>query len=171
MLKDDLIGCGAVLFGDFTLTSGAKSSYYVDIKKASTNPKVLRHIGKEMSKHIEGIDMIAGMELGAVPIAVAVALETGKPYVIIRKGERTHGTGKQIEGDPVYGKRVLIVEDVTTSGGSTIKSVEILREAGATVDKALVVVDREAGAIPKLAEMGVNLIPMVTVKELLASQK
>ena len=167
MLKDELINCGAVLFGEFTLTSGAKSSYYVDIKKASTNPGVLKKVAKEMAAHVDGIDMIAGMELGAVPIAVAVALETGKPYVIIRKGERTHGTGKQIEGDPVAGKRVLIVEDVTTSGGSTIKSVEILRDAGASVDKALVVVDREAGAIPKLADMGVNLIPMVTVKELL----
>src|SRR4030042_3392208 len=141
--------CGAIKFGRFVLTSGALSDYYIDIKKASTDPKILRLIAQEMSDHTKGYDMLAGMELGAVPLVVALSLETDIPYVIIRKEKREHGTGKQIEGGDVKGKSVLIAEDVTTSGGSVIKSVNILRENKAIVDKVIVVVDRERGTKEK----------------------
>ena len=90
------------------LTSGAISNYYIDIKKASTNPMVLKRIAEEMSKYTGGYDVLAGMELGAVPIVVALSLETNIPYVIIRKEKRQHGTAKQIEGSDVKNKRVLI---------------------------------------------------------------
>ena len=120
MEKEGLIqllkNCGAIQFGRFVLTSGAVSEYYIDIKKASTNPKTLRTIAQSLSDYVEGYDMIAGMELGAVPLIVALSLETDLPYVIIRKEQRSHGTGKQIEGETVSGKKVLIIEDVTTSG-------------------------------------------------------
>jgi orotate phosphoribosyltransferase len=135
MKKDVLIKhlkeCGAIKFGQFVLTSGAISDYYIDIKKASTDPKILKIIAQQMSNYTKGYDMLAGMELGAVPLVVALALETGIPYVIIRKEKREHGTGKQIEGSDVKGKSVLIVEDVTTSGGSVVKTIQILRENNA----------------------------------------
>ena len=119
--------CGAIQFGRFVLTSGAVSDYYIDIKKASTNPTVLKKIAQQMSKYAKGYSLIAGMELGAVPLLVALSLEADIPYVIIRKEKRDHGTGKQIEGADVKNKKVLVVEDVTTSGGSVVKTIQILR--------------------------------------------
>ena len=89
ILRQKLIECEALKFGDFTLTSGKKSSYYVNMKLASTNPDILKLISIEFAKLIpNGTDFIAGMELGAVPLAVALSLETGLPYTMIRKGER-----------------------------------------------------------------------------------
>jgi orotate phosphoribosyltransferase len=163
--------CGAIKFGRFVLTSGAISDYYIDIKKASTEPKILKIIAQQMSDYTKGYDMLAGMELGAVPLVVALALETGIPYVIIRKEKREHGTGKQIEGGDVKGKSVLIVEDVTTSGGSVVKTIQILRENNAEVEKVLVVVDRETGAREQLQKLEVEFIPLVSVSEILKNKK
>lgn len=97
--------CGAIQFGKFVLTSGAISNYYIDIKKASTNPKILKKIAEAMVEYTEGYDVLAGMELGAVPLVVALSLETGIPYVIVRKEKREHGTSKQIEGNDVEDKK------------------------------------------------------------------
>jgi orotate phosphoribosyltransferase len=159
--------CGAIQFGRFVLTSGAVSDYYIDIKKASSNPKILKKLAEEMAEYVEGYDFIAGMELGAVPLAVALSLETGIPYVIIRKEKRGHGTIKQIEGGDVKGKRVIIIEDVTTSGGSVVKSIQILRENNAIVDEVVVVVDRESGAEEKLRNVEVVFIPILSVSDIL----
>lgn len=165
-----LLDCGAVRFGDFTLTSGAKSPYYIDVKAASTDPATLRAIAHGMAQVAARhgpFQAVAGMELGAVPLATAVSLETGLPLLIIRKGERKHGTGKRIEGRDPKGLRVLVVEDVTTSGGSTVEAVKVLREAGATVEHACVVVDRESGGVPALLAERVTLHPLATVSQLL----
>jgi len=170
ILIQHLKGCGAIQFGRFVLTSGAISDYYIDIKKASTDPKILKIIAQQMSDYTKGYDMLAGMELGAVPLVVALALETGIPYVIIRKEKREHGTGKQIEGGDVKGKSVLVIEDVTTSGGSVIKTIQILRENNAEVEKVLVVVDRENGAREQLQKLEVEFIPLVSVSEILKNK-
>ena len=165
-----LLDCGAVRFGEFTLTSGAKSPYYVDVKAAMTHPHTLRAIADAMAaltRRHGPFDAVGGMELGAVPLATAVSLATDLPLVIIRKGGRTHGTGKRIEGEDVAGKNVFVVEDVTTSGGSTVEAVQVLREAGATVTHASVVVDRESGGEPALEAVDVALHPLVRVSELL----
>ena len=168
MLKDSLIDCGAIKFGHFTLTSGKESNYYVDIKQASTNPKVLQEIAEEMAKLAKDneFELIAGMELGAVPLAVALALETKLPYVIIRKEKPTHGTGKQYVGNLKPGQRVLVVEDVATTGGSVVKALDVLRGEGLTIDKVLVVVDREEGAQEKLKDYDVELLPLVKASDL-----
>jgi len=164
-----LLDCGAVQFGDFTLTSGAKSTFYIDVKAAATDPATLRLVAHAMAqlaaKH-GPFDAVAGMELGAVPLATALSLETDLPLLIIRKAERKHGTGKRIEGRQVRGRRVFVVEDVTTSGGSTVEAVKVLREAGAKVDHASVVVDRESGGIDALKAVGVTLHPLATVSQL-----
>jgi orotate phosphoribosyltransferase len=159
--------CGAIQFGRFVLTSGAVSDYYVDVKNASSNPKILKILAKEMVEYAQGYDFIAGMELGAIPLIVALSLETNIPYVIIRKEKREHGTGKQIEGGEVKDKRVLIIEDVTTSGGSVVKSIQILRENKAIVDEVVVVVDRESGAEEKLRNVDVSFIPLLSVSDIL----
>ncbi len=171
MEKEELItllkDCGAIQFGSFVLTSGAVSNYYIDIKKASTKPLILKKIATAMSEYTKGYDLIAGMELGAVPLVVALSLETDIPYVIIRKDKREHGTGKQIEGEDVKDKKVLIIEDVTTSGGSVVKTIQILREGKALVDEVLVVVDRESGAEEKLKNADVSFIPLLSVSDIL----
>lgn len=169
-LGDMLKACGAVKFGKFILTSGKESSFYVDIKKASTNPKILKEISKEIAKYTFGYSKIAGMELGAVPIAVGASLETNLPYVIVRKERREHGTGKQIEGDLQAGEKVLIVEDVATTGSSSLKTVEYLRAAGAVVDKVIVVVDREEGAKDALKAIGIELIPLVRISQIMENK-
>jgi orotate phosphoribosyltransferase len=166
-LIQSLKGCGAIQFGRFVLTSGAVSDYYIDIKKASTNPVVLKKIAEALAEYINDYDVIAGMELGAVPIIVALSLETGIPYVIVRKEKREHGTSKRIEGLDVKGKKVLIIEDVTTSGGSVVKTIQILRENQALVNDVVVVVDRESGAEEKLQNANVNLIPLLSVRDIL----
>ena len=171
MNKEELIQllkeCGAIQFGKFVLTSGAVSDYYIDIKKASTNPSVLKKIAEAMAKLAEGYDLLAGMELGAVPLVVALSLETNVPYVIVRKEKREHGTSKQIEGEEVKDKKVLIIEDVTTTGGSIIKTIKIIRENKGIVDEVVVVVDRESGAEEKLKNVDVSFIPLLSVSDIL----
>ena len=159
--------CGAIQFGRFVLTSGAVSDYYIDIKKASTNPKILKKLAEAMSEYTEGYDILAGMELGAVPLVVALSLETDIPYVIVRKEKREHGTSKQIEGGEVKGKKVLIVEDVTTSGNSVIKTIKIIRENKGIVDEVIAVVDREGGAEQKLQTADASFIPLLSISDIL----
>lgn len=167
VLKESLKECGAFKTGEFTLTSGKKSNFYVDIKQASTKPKILREIAKCMAEHLKGEEKIAGMELGAVPLAVALSLETNLPYLIIRKGKRGHGTGKLIEGEMKKDDKIILVEDVTTTGSSLLKAAEIIKREGGRVEKALVVVDREEGASELLKEHGLELVPMVRVSEMM----
>jgi orotate phosphoribosyltransferase len=166
-----LIDCKAIKFGDFILTSGVHSDYYIDIKKASTNPFILDKITKILSNYSKDYDIIAGMELGAVPLIVALSLEIKKPFVIIRKAKRDHGTSKQIEGDDVGNKKVLIIEDVTTSGGSVIEAIKILKNEEAIVDKVIVIVDREFGAKDKIKNFGLDLIPLLNISEIIKEEK
>jgi orotate phosphoribosyltransferase len=167
LLVKSLKECGAFKTGEFILTSGKKSNFYVDIKQASTQPKILKEIAQNMAEYVEGENKIGGMELGAVPLAVALSLKTDLPYIIIRKGERTHGTSKLIEGDMQKGDSILLVEDVTTSGSSLVKAAEIIKIAGGVVNRAIVVVDREEGARELLKENGISLVPLVRVSEML----
>ncbi len=172
-LVERLAACGAVQYGSFTLTSGQTSSYYVDVKKALCDPLALKDIATAMAAIADEhgpFDAVAGMELGAIPLATAVSLEAMLPMLMIRKGERAHGTGKRIEGAAAEGLRVLVVEDVTTSGGSTLDAVKVLRAAGATVDTATVVVDRQSGGSDLLNEAGVALHPLVTAEQLLEAK-
>ena len=170
-LKDSLKACQALQFGDFTLASGKHSKYYIDIKRASTDPAILSYIAEEMESEMKrkGIkpDVIAGVVLGSVPLAVALSLRTDIPYVMVRKQKKDHGTGKLIEGVLTAGMRVLVVEDVVTSAGSSAEAVGILRDAGAKVDHVLAVIDRQEGGAARLAEIGVELLPLLTAEEVL----
>jgi orotate phosphoribosyltransferase len=167
-LVKQLKSCGAIQYGHFVLTSGAVSDYYVDIKKASTDPNVLKTIARFMKPITkENYDIIAGMELGAVPLIVALSLETNIPFAIVRKQKRDHGTGKQIEGTSVADKKVLIVEDVTTSGGSVVNTIQILRQNKAKIDTVVTVVDRESGAREKIENLDLRFHPLVTVQDIL----
>jgi orotate phosphoribosyltransferase len=169
-LAEGLIAVGAVEFGTFTLASGQRSDVYVNIKRAITRPDLLALCAKAMSVHARGADRIAGVELGAVPLAVATSLETGLPYVMVRKQPKGHGTRGWFEGDLERGDRVVMVEDVTTTAGSCVKGLNALREAGARIDTVVVVVDRCEGAAEALEAAGATLIPILTLDELRAQR-
>ena len=109
--------------GKFVLSSGRESDYYVDIKRAITDPEVLDVIARLIKGEVEGADKIAGPALGAVPIATAVSLYSRKPLLMIRKEKKGYGTSKLIEGELNTGERVAVVEDVTTTGGSLLRAV------------------------------------------------
>lgn len=161
-----LLDAGAVRFGEFTLASGEKSDVYVDVKRAWPDPRRLELMSRALASRVRDVDRLAGMELGAVPLVVATALRSGLPYVVLRKAAKEHGTRQAFEGEIPSGSRVLLIEDVSTTGGSSVRSVEIIRAAGGVVDRALVVVDREAGATERLAQVGVRLEPLTTLREL-----
>ncbi len=165
----ELKACGAVQFGSFTLASGRTSSYYVDIKKAVTRPELLRTIGEAMAPYAAKADKVAGVELGAVPIAAAVSLASGKPYLMVRKATKEHGTKKEFEGELAKGERVLFVEDVVTTGGTLRGAIERMRAQGAVIEDVVAVVDREEGGKMALAEITVRLHSLVAAKDLLAA--
>lgn len=160
---------GYVKRGDFTLSSGKKSSYYVDIKRAYTDPALLKDISKEMAKLIKGArpDRIAGIAVGSIPISTALSLETGVPFLIVRKDAKEHGTQARIEGDLAPGMRVVVVEDVATTGGSALAAVNAIRGSGGICDTVLVVADREEGADENLRRNGVELKSLTRVRELI----
>jgi orotate phosphoribosyltransferase len=171
--KQELISalkaCGAVKYGDFTLASGKKSKYYIDIKKASTDPKTLKLIAKQAALKIKRMDVgvVAGVELGGVPLATAASMETELPLLIVRKAVKDYGTKSRFVGEFKPEDKLVMLEDVTTSGGSVIDAVRIVREAGAEVEYVICVVDREEGAKESLAKENVVLIPLVTASDLL----
>jgi len=165
-IRKDLTESGAVRFGTFTLASGQTSDVYVDVKRAWTSPARLRRIAEALAGRCRGADALAGMELGAVPLVVATALITGQPFVVIRKAAKAHGTQRRYEGDLAPGARVVLIEDVTTTGGSVAESIAILRAAEGVVEKVVTVVDREQGARERLAALGVPLEPLTTLSAL-----
>lgn len=158
----------AVEFGDFTLASGRKSDVYVNMKRALTYPDILVLCAKAMAHAAPESDKVAGVALGAVPLAVAISLEADIPYLMIRKKAKGHGMRNLIEGAISEGDRVFMVEDVTTTAGSAVPGVEALREVGAEMDTLVVVVDRCEGATATMDDVGVNLIPILTLDELRA---
>jgi orotate phosphoribosyltransferase len=163
-IADLLIRYKAIEFGEFTLASGKKSQYYIDVKSAVTNPDLLWAIASVIEKN-HPFDVVAGVAVGGVPLAVATAMVAKKPYAIIRAAEKSHGKKDVIIGNVKNGN-VLLVEDVTTSGGSAIYGIRALRHAGAQADRVVTVVDREQGAEELLKKQGVSLFSLVKVSEI-----
>ena len=166
-----LLDAGAVRFGDFTLASGKRSDFYIDVKRAWPDPQRLDLLARALAARVGKAERLAGMELGAVPLVVATALRAGRPYVVIRKKPKEHGTRQRFEGEIPNGADVLLIEDVSTTGGSAVDSVEVIRSAGGRVDRALVVIDREEGAVERLQSVGVRLEPLCTITDLRSSRR
>lgn len=156
-----------IKFGDFTLSSGKKSNYYVDMKKAITEPEILKCAAEMITDEIsdKNIDKIAGPALGAVPIATATSLISGKPMLMIRKEKKSYGTSKQIEGELNPEDNVIIVEDVTTTGGSLLKAIDVIEDNDGKIIQAYVIVDREEGAAETFKKRGIELKPLLTITE------
>jgi len=159
----------AVQYGEFELSHGGTTDYYVDKYLFETDPHCLELIAEAFAEQV-GESKLAGVALGAVPLVAVTSVETGLPYVIARKKAKEYGTAKRIEGRLDEGEEVVVLEDIATTGNSAIDAVEALREAGAEVNRVLVVVDREEGATERLADHDLELDALVTASELLAEQ-
>jgi len=159
----------AFKFGDFTLSSGKKSDFYVDCRKATLHPEGARLIAKIILEKIKGlkIDAVGGLTLGADPIISSVVVLSDIPGFIVRKKPKEHGTKQRIEGVLQSGWNVLIVEDVATTGASALEAIEVAESAGAKVVKVISVVDREEGAAETLANYDFD--PIFKKSELVAS--
>jgi orotate phosphoribosyltransferase len=161
----------AYLEGDFVLRSGRRSSYYLDKYRFETDPLLLRELGVRLAivarEAAPQATRLAGPELGAVALAAAASLESGLPFLIVRKEAKEYGTGQQLEGAFAPDEEVCLVEDVVTSGGAAVEAIEALRAAGLRCRIAVCVVDREEGGVDALARHAVRLVPLFRANELL----
>jgi orotate phosphoribosyltransferase len=170
----DLIKADAVFHGDFTLTSGKKASYYVDLRKVSLDHRVAPLIGQVMLDLIADIPDVAavgGMTMGADPIASAVLHQgaaRGAAYdaFVVRKEPKDHGRGRQVEGPDVAGKRVIVLEDTSTTGGSPLAAIEALKKLGAEIAAVAVVVDRNTGAREVIEAAGYPYFAAISLVDL-----
>jgi orotate phosphoribosyltransferase len=156
----------AILWGDFTLRSGRKSKYYVDKYRFTTDHEVLAELGKLLAAHAGGCDRIAGAELGGVPLAAATAMAAGKPFVIVRNAKKDYGTSKQVEGVFNAGEKVLLVEDILTTGGQVMEAAKSLKELGIEVTKIVACIDRQEGAIKAITDAGYKVEALFTSTDL-----
>jgi orotate phosphoribosyltransferase len=166
-LIDALRDADAVKYGEFELSHGGTSNYYVDKYVFETDPRCLALIAAAFAERVTDTKL-AGVALGGVPMVAVTSVETGLPYVIARKQAKEYGTGNRIEGELDAGEEVVVIEDIATTGQSAIDAAEALREAGAVVERVLVVVDRGEGARENLAEHDLELEALVTASDLLA---
>jgi orotate phosphoribosyltransferase len=155
------------LTGTFVLRSGATSNEYFDKYRFESDPQLLRELAEAMAGLLpDGADGLAGLELGGVPLATVLSQVTGLPVGFVRKQAKPYGTRRLAEGFDVAGRRLVVVEDVVTSGGAVVDSCRALRAEGAEVAVALCVIDREAGGRANLADIGVELRPLFTMTQL-----
>jgi orotate phosphoribosyltransferase len=160
------------LVGDFLLRSGQRSNEYFDKYLFECEPALLRRIATELASLVpHDTEVIAGLELGGIPLATALGLETGIPMAFVRKKAKQYGTCKLAEGASIEGRRVLVVEDVVTSGGQVLSSITELRERGARIDTALCVIDRQQGGQALLAAHQVILRALFTMEQLAAASQ
>lgn len=155
------------LTGEFRLRSGAVSHEYFDKYRFESDPALLRDVAEAVVARLpDGVEALAGLELGGVPIATACSLECGVPLLFVRKQAKAYGTCQLAEGGQVRGRRLAVIEDVVTSGGQVIDSCRELREQGADIAVVLCVIDREAGGAERLAGEGLELRAVFTASEL-----
>jgi orotate phosphoribosyltransferase len=161
----------ARLTGEFRLRSGATSSEYFDKYLFESDPLLLREIAGELLGLLPvGVEVLAGLELGGVPLAVVASQVSGLPTVFVRKAAKTYGTCRLAEGGEVAGRRIAVIEDVVTSGGQVIESCRQLRDRGADIAAVLCVIDREAGGRENLAAEGLDLCRLFTMSQLRESR-
>jgi len=162
---------GALKFGVFKLTSGRTSPYYIDLRIVPSFPDAFNRvcdvyvklIKKELG--IEGFDRLAGIPTAGIPFASLIAYQLRKPFLYIRQSARLHGRERGVEGIIMPGDRVLLVDDLITTGGSLRKAARAIRAEGGVVDHALVLLDREEGGKQRLAEDNISLHYLLTADE------
>jgi orotate phosphoribosyltransferase len=176
----ELLATRSARLGEFTLASGARSNLYIDARMTAMSPEGLALIGplgiEEISSAGWTPDSVGGLTLGADPVSYSIAYASalaGKPIraFTVRKEAKTHGTGKLIEGPFVQSDRVVVIEDVITTGGSALKAVEAVRNAGATVVGVLALVDREEGGRERIEAAGYHVRSLAKASEIIARMR
>lgn len=170
----EYISADAVFHGDFTLTSGKKATYYVDLRKVSLDHRVAPLIGQvmlDLIADVAEVSAVGGLTMGADPIAAAVMLQgaaRGLAYdaFVVRKEPKDHGRGRQVEGPDLAGKRVIVLEDTSTTGGSPLAAIEALLKVGAEIAAVAVVVDRNTGARERIEAAGYPYLAAIGLDDL-----
>ncbi|MBN2652562.1 MAG: orotidine-5'-phosphate decarboxylase [Spirochaetales bacterium] len=171
-LKQDLlkglIDTECFRLGEFVLKSGIKSPFYVDLRKTSADPKLMKIVGKAYARLMEGLEgvSVAGIPVAAISLATVASLETGLPMIYPRMNAKSHGTGNMIEGKFAAGDRVILLDDLITTGKSKIEAVEILRGAGLIVEDLVVLLERGAQGRKDMEAAGIRLHSFAKVEEL-----
>lgn len=155
------------LKGDFVLRSGKRSNRYFDKFLFETDPVLLRRLGRHLGALVpKETQLLAAPELGAVLLGGAVSMETGLPLVLVRKEPKGYGTSKQIEGRFAPGQKVTVIEDVVTTGGDSLRSAQVLRDAGVEVIHLVVVLDRGEGGEENIGGAGIPYSPLFRIQDL-----
>ncbi|MFF0234317.1 orotate phosphoribosyltransferase [Micromonospora sp. NPDC005254] len=157
------------LTGSFRLRSGQVSPEYFDKYLFEGQPDLLRDVAEAMVALLPECDVLAGMEMGGIPIATVMSQLTGLPTVFVRKQAKEYGTGKAAEGGPVDGRRVVVIEDVVTTGGALLASCRQLRASGAVIETVVCAIDREQGGRENLAAEGLGLRAALSRRDLAPS--
>ena len=165
-LARDLVRA-SYLKGDFVLRSGKRSNRYFDKFLFETDPQLLKRIGAHLAPLVPtDTQRLAAPELGAVLLGGAVSMETGLPLLLVRKEPKAYGTGKQLEGRFTPGERVTVIEDVVTTGGDSLRSIQVLRDAGLDVVHLVVVLDRGEGGEENIREANIPYSPLFRIQDL-----
>ena len=165
-LARDLVAA-SYLKGDFVLRSGKKSNRYFDKFLFETDPTLLKRIGAELARLVpQETQRLAAPELGAVLLGGAVSMETGLPLLLVRKEPKGYGTGKQLEGRFNAGERTTVIEDVVTTGGDSLRSIQVLRDAGLEVIHLVVVLDRGEGGEENIRDARIPYSPLFRITDL-----
>jgi len=153
----------AQLEGSFTLRSGKVSNTYFDKYRFEADPQLLRDIATEMARLVPpGTEVLAGLEMGGIPVVTMLSQVTGLPAAFIRKKAKSYGTCKYAEGAALEGRRFILIEDVVSSGGAIIDALKLLQADGLTTSLALCVIDRQSGGAEALAAEGIELKALLT---------
>ena len=155
------------LKGDFVLRSGRRSNRYFDKFLFETDPVLLKRIGRHLADLVpKETQRLAAPELGAVLLGGAVSMETGLPLLLVRKEAKGYGTAKQLEGHFTAGERVTVIEDIVTTGGDSLRSLQVLRDSGLEVIHLVVVLDRGEGGEENIREAGIPYSPLFRIQDL-----
>ncbi len=172
MNRDELIQAirqVAYLEGDFITRAGKPTSFYIDKYLFETNPRILSSLAQHLLGLLPSPDSyhrIAAPELGAVPIASVLSVMVDKPFIIVKKETKTYGTQKLVEGSYQMGERVVVVEDILTTGGAALRACEVVTQLGLSVEKVVGVINREEGAIEAIIDKGFGVDALITKTEL-----
>jgi orotate phosphoribosyltransferase len=163
----DRVFAASQLSGSFVLRSGRTADHYFDKYRFESDPALLKEIVDAMVPHVPGgTEGLAGLELGGVPLATMLSSVTGLPAFFVRKEPKKYGTERVCEGGDVAGRRLLVIEDVVTTGGQLVLSTQDLRAEGAVVEDALCVIDREGGGADVAAAEGIRLTALFRMRDL-----